>query len=182
MFFTFVEEVWSPSSKWYQSWEDQLLYSWENGIWWEVILHRKSTGSLLVVQILPDSQCFSQFPYSHLRQHGHFFCCWVYLKQVVQTDRQTEPNTSMSKHSSHQSISTDMRKISLILKEKLGQRQLVTQHSPSRVYVLIPRRLRYNSVSSKAQFGAGLQQSHLHISQTLSIHATDRPSSSSCRF
>ena len=40
----FVEEVWSQSSKWYQTWDDQLLYSRENGVRWAVILYRKSMG------------------------------------------------------------------------------------------------------------------------------------------
>ena len=47
-FFIFVEEVWSQSSKWYQTWDDQLLY----GVRWEVILYRKSMGSLLVAWYL----------------------------------------------------------------------------------------------------------------------------------
>ena len=25
------------------TWDDQLLYNWENGIWWEDILYKKST-------------------------------------------------------------------------------------------------------------------------------------------
>ena len=48
----FVEEVWSQSSKWYQTWDDQLLYSRENGFRWAIILYRKSMGSVLVVWIL----------------------------------------------------------------------------------------------------------------------------------
>ena len=51
VFFMFVEEVWSQSSKWYQTWDDQLLYSRENGVRWAVILYRKSMGSVLVVWI-----------------------------------------------------------------------------------------------------------------------------------
>ena len=47
----FVEELWSQSSKWYQTWDNQLLYSRENGVRWAVILYRKSMGSVLVVWI-----------------------------------------------------------------------------------------------------------------------------------
>ena len=47
----FDEEVWSQSSKWYQTWDDQLLYSRENGVRRAVILYRKSMGSVLVVWI-----------------------------------------------------------------------------------------------------------------------------------
>ena len=50
----FVEEVWSQSTKWYQTWDDQLLYSRENGVRWAIILYRKSMGSILVVWILHD--------------------------------------------------------------------------------------------------------------------------------
>ena len=35
--------------KWYQIWDDQLLYSRENGVRWDIILYRKSMGSVLVV-------------------------------------------------------------------------------------------------------------------------------------
>ena len=51
----FVGEVWSQSSKWYQTWDDQLLYSRENGVRWAVILYRKPMGSVLVVWILQGS-------------------------------------------------------------------------------------------------------------------------------
>ena len=47
----FVEDVWSQSSKWYQTWDDKLLYSRENGVRWAVILYSKSMGSVLVVWI-----------------------------------------------------------------------------------------------------------------------------------
>ena len=47
----FVEELWSQSSKWHQTWDNQLLYSRENGVRWAVILYRKSMGSVLVVWI-----------------------------------------------------------------------------------------------------------------------------------
>ena len=50
-FIMFVEEVWSQSSKWYQTGDNQLLYSRENGVRWDVILYRKSMGSVLVVWI-----------------------------------------------------------------------------------------------------------------------------------
>ena len=40
-FFMFVEDVWSQSSKWYQTWDDQLLYSRENGVRWAVIFVHK---------------------------------------------------------------------------------------------------------------------------------------------
>ena len=47
----FVEELWSQSSKWYQTWDNQLLYSRENGVRWAVILYKKSMGGVLVVWI-----------------------------------------------------------------------------------------------------------------------------------
>ena len=36
-----VEEVWFQSSKWTKTWDNQLLYSWENGFWCEVISYSK---------------------------------------------------------------------------------------------------------------------------------------------
>ena len=61
----FVEELWSQSSKWYQTWDNQLLYSRENGVRWAVILYRKSMGSVLVVWIL---QRFAP------QNHSHHWC------------------------------------------------------------------------------------------------------------
>ena len=65
VFFVFVEEVWSQSSKRYQTRDNQLLYSQENGVRWAVILYRKSMWSSLVVWIL---QC-----YSAMQQHNTIY-------------------------------------------------------------------------------------------------------------
>ena len=54
-FHNFVEEVWSQFSKWYQTWDDHVLYSLENGVRWDVILNRKSMGSVIVVWFLMHS-------------------------------------------------------------------------------------------------------------------------------
>ena len=55
----FVEELWSQSSKWYQTWDNQLLYSRENGVRWAVILYRKSMGSVLVVWIQKEDMAIA---------------------------------------------------------------------------------------------------------------------------
>ena len=53
----FVEEVWSQFSKWYQSWDDQLRYSWENGVRKAFILYRKSMGRAIYIT------CMFVFPF-----------------------------------------------------------------------------------------------------------------------
>ena len=59
LFFKFVEEVWYQFLKWYQTWDDQLFNSWENGVRWDVILYRKSMRSKSVVWFHLRGYCTS---------------------------------------------------------------------------------------------------------------------------
>ena len=93
VFFMFVEEVWSQSSKWYQTWDDQLLYSRENGIKWAVILYRKSMGSIFSSGD-PSAMLFivitNIFPYLFkLDYHFHFYSSHI-LTNIFHTEHISE--------------------------------------------------------------------------------------------
>ena len=81
-FFMFVEELWFQSSKWDKTWDDQLLYSRENGVRWAVILYSKSMGSLLVVWIHKVREPNSATALASQPAAGHslsFYYCYCFM-------------------------------------------------------------------------------------------------------
>ena len=66
--------------KWYQTWDDQLLYSQENGIRWDVTLYKKSMESVSgVIPILTFQTIQAQVIYMYLETLAFFFCPFIYF-------------------------------------------------------------------------------------------------------